>query len=145
MQLPQFPLFESLEYKDMEGLLKPTIHVDEFAAKMGDDDDIIVISFFVRDLQAAKDLIALVNADWPGAPSHRAKVLKAAKALERAEQATRVQQEQAGFTVSLEFLKRVQESLSDYCGHLDWGNADMELMDEVEAMLAAAPKQGEKP
>ena len=54
------------------------------------------------------------------------------------------QQEQAGLTVSLDFLKRVQESLSDYCGELDWGNADMELMDEVEAMLAAAPK-GEKP
>ena len=55
-----------------------------------------------------------------------------------------VQQEQAGFTVSLDFLKRVQESLSDYCGELDWGNADMELMDEVEAMIVAAPK-GEKP
>ena len=56
---PNKPLvFEGLEYKDMEGLLKPTIHVDEFAAKMGDDDDIIVISFFVRDLQAAKDLMA---------------------------------------------------------------------------------------
>lgn len=51
-------LFESLEYKDMEGLLKPTIHVDEFSSKMGDDDDIIVISFFVRDAQAAKDLTA---------------------------------------------------------------------------------------
>lgn len=37
--------------------MKPTIHVDEFAAKMGDDDDIIVISFFVRDLSAAKDLV----------------------------------------------------------------------------------------
>ena len=55
-----------------------------------------------------------------------------------------VQQEQSGLTVSLDFLKRVQESLSDYCGELDWGNADMDLMDEVEAMLAAAPK-GEKP
>jgi len=56
---PTKPLvFEGLEYKEMEGLLKPTIHVDEFAAKMGDDDDIIVISFFVRDGQAAKDLMA---------------------------------------------------------------------------------------
>ncbi len=56
---PNKPLvFEGLEYKEMEGLLKPTIHVDEFAAKMGDDDDIIVISFFVRDGQAAKDLMA---------------------------------------------------------------------------------------
>ena len=50
-------LFESLEYKDLEGLMKPTVHVDEFSSKMGDDDDIIVISFFVRDQQAAKDLM----------------------------------------------------------------------------------------
>lgn len=51
------PLFESLAYKDMEGLIKPTIHVDEFSSKMGDDDDIIVVSFFVRDDSAAKDLM----------------------------------------------------------------------------------------
>jgi hypothetical protein len=52
------PLFESLGFKDLEGLMKPTIHVDEFSSKMGDDDDIIVISFFVRDAQAAKDLMS---------------------------------------------------------------------------------------
>jgi len=51
-------LSESLSYKDLEGLMKPTVHVDEFSSKMGDDDDIIVISFFVRDPQAAKDLMA---------------------------------------------------------------------------------------
>ena len=56
LQLPA-TLLENLAYKDMEGLMKPTIHVDEFASKMGDDDDIIVISFFVRDAQAAKDLM----------------------------------------------------------------------------------------
>ena len=44
-------------YKDLEGLMKPTVHVDEFSSKMGDDDDIIVISFFVRDQAAAKDLM----------------------------------------------------------------------------------------
>jgi hypothetical protein len=57
-KLQPFPLFESLEYKDLEGMMKPTIHVDEFSSKMGDDDDIIVISFFVRDNQAAKDLMS---------------------------------------------------------------------------------------
>jgi len=41
----------------MVGMMKPTIHVDEFASKLGDDDDIIVVSFFVRSLQAAKDLV----------------------------------------------------------------------------------------
>ncbi len=50
-------LLEGLQYKDLDGLMKPTIHVDEFSAKMGDDDDIIVLSFFVRDAQAAKDLV----------------------------------------------------------------------------------------
>jgi hypothetical protein len=55
-QNPQHSLFEALEYKDMVGMMKPTIHVDEFASKMGDDDDVIVISFFVRSKQAARDL-----------------------------------------------------------------------------------------
>ena len=50
-------LSESLSFKDLEGLMKPTIHVDEFSSKMGDDDDIIVISFFLRDQQAARDLM----------------------------------------------------------------------------------------
>jgi hypothetical protein len=52
------PLFESLGFKDLDGLMKPTIHVDEFSSKMGDDDDIIVISFFVRNEAAAKDLMS---------------------------------------------------------------------------------------
>ena len=50
-------LSEALQYKDLEGMMKSTVHVDEFSAKMGDDDDIIVISFFVRDKAAAKDLM----------------------------------------------------------------------------------------
>lgn len=49
-------LNEGLEYKDLVGMMKPTIHIDEFASKMGEDDDIIVASFFVRSKQAAKDL-----------------------------------------------------------------------------------------
>ena len=51
------PLSESLDFKEMEGLMKPTVHVDEFSSKMGDDDDIIVVSFFLRNQQAAKDLM----------------------------------------------------------------------------------------
>jgi len=51
-------LAENLNFKDLDGLMKPTIHVDEFSSKMGDDDDIIVLSFFVRDPQAAKDLMS---------------------------------------------------------------------------------------
>jgi hypothetical protein len=50
-------LSEALEYKDMVGMVKPTVHIDEFASKMGDDDDIIVASFYVRSEQAARDLV----------------------------------------------------------------------------------------
>jgi hypothetical protein len=56
--LRQHPLLlEGLQYKDLEGMMKPTIHVDEFTSKMGEDADIIVLSFFVRDKKAAKDLM----------------------------------------------------------------------------------------
>lgn len=56
-------------------MMKPTIHIDEFSSKMGDDDEILVASFFVRDRQAAKDIVnwlekgydAVIDADMsPG-------------------------------------------------------------------------------
>jgi len=52
------PLLENLGFKDLDGLMKPTVHVDEFSSKMGDDDDIIVLSFFLRNPEAAKDLMS---------------------------------------------------------------------------------------
>jgi hypothetical protein len=57
LNLQSNQLFEGLEYKDMVGMMKPTMHIDEFSSKMGDDDDIIVVSFFVRSKQAATDLM----------------------------------------------------------------------------------------
>jgi hypothetical protein len=50
-------LSEGFKYKDLVGMIKPTVHIDEFASKMGEDDEIVVASFFVRDQQAAKDLV----------------------------------------------------------------------------------------
>lgn len=60
------PLSEGLEYKDMVGMMKPTIHIDEFSSKMGDDDDVIVASFFMRSKQAADDLASWFEKgyDW---------------------------------------------------------------------------------
>lgn len=49
-------LAEGMEYKCLEGLVKPMIHVDEFTSKMGSDEDVVVVSFYVRDHKAAKDL-----------------------------------------------------------------------------------------
>jgi hypothetical protein len=59
-------LFEGLEYKDLVGMMKPTMHIDEFSSKMGDDDDIIVVSFFVRSKAAAADLMTWFEKgyDW---------------------------------------------------------------------------------
>lgn len=52
-------LQEGLDYHDLVGQLIPTISIDEYAAKMGDDDEIVTISFIVKGTQAAKDLV-----DW---------------------------------------------------------------------------------
>jgi hypothetical protein len=67
MTKPQYKILsEGLQYKDMVGMLKPTIHVDEFSSKMGDDDDVIVVSFFVRSKEAANDLASWFEKgyDW---------------------------------------------------------------------------------
>ena len=60
------PLHEGMNFKDLEGMMKPTIHVDEFSSKMGEDADIIVLSFYVRDKAAAKDLMSWLEKgyDW---------------------------------------------------------------------------------
>jgi len=50
---------EGLQFKDMVGLIKPTLFVDEFISKMGEDDAIVVLSFYVRMDQIANDLV-----DW---------------------------------------------------------------------------------
>lgn len=50
-------LYEGFNYKDLTGLMKSTVHIDEFSSKMGDDEDIVVASFYVRDHQAAQDLV----------------------------------------------------------------------------------------
>ena len=51
-------LQEGLEYQDLKGQMSPTVHVDEFSSKMGEDDDIVVVSFYVRQDQVADDLVS---------------------------------------------------------------------------------------
>ena len=55
--MSKFNLTEGLGYKDLAGMLKNTIYIDDFSSKMGDDDEIVVASFYVRDRQAAVDLV----------------------------------------------------------------------------------------
>jgi len=50
------PLNEGLKEQELRDLIHDEIHIDEFQAKMGDDDQIIVVSFKVKYRAAAADL-----------------------------------------------------------------------------------------
>jgi hypothetical protein len=52
-------LTEGFDYRDLQGQIDPTISVDEYAANMGDDDEIVTLAFTVKGQQASEDLV-----DW---------------------------------------------------------------------------------
>lgn len=47
----------ALDYMDLQGQLKDKITIDEYAAKMGKDSDIVTITFTTNSKLAAKDLV----------------------------------------------------------------------------------------
>lgn len=47
----------SLDYMDLEGQLKDRVTVDEYAAKMGPDSDIVTLTFTTSSKLAADDLV----------------------------------------------------------------------------------------
>ena len=51
-------LNESLNYLDMENQVKPYLSVDEYAAKMGADKDVVTITFTVKSKAVAEDLVS---------------------------------------------------------------------------------------
>jgi len=51
-------LDEGLDYHDMKGQISPRITVDEYAAKMGEDSDIVTLTFKTNSKLAADDLVA---------------------------------------------------------------------------------------
>ena len=59
-------LFEGLEAGDLKRLIHPELHVDEFRSKLGDDEDVIVLSFKVDTKEPANDLVSFVEKgyDW---------------------------------------------------------------------------------
>jgi len=54
-------LFEGLEKDDLKRLIHPELHIDEFKSKMGDDVDIIVVSFKVDSKNPASDLMNFIE------------------------------------------------------------------------------------
>ena len=59
-------LFEGLEAGDLSRLIHPEMHIDEFKSKLGDDEDVIVITFKVDSKEPAADLVAFIEKgyDW---------------------------------------------------------------------------------
>jgi hypothetical protein len=50
-------LAESLDYLDMENKIWPRLSIDEYAAKMGEDRDIITLTFVVKSKLLGEDLV----------------------------------------------------------------------------------------
>ena len=54
-------LFEGLEKGDLARLVHPELHVDEFKSKLGDDCDVVVLSFKVDAKEPAGDLVGFIE------------------------------------------------------------------------------------
>ena len=52
-------LNEGLNYHDLVGQMIPTVTVDEYAAHMGEDSEIVTLAFTIKSEAAANDLV-----DW---------------------------------------------------------------------------------
>lgn len=57
-------LFEGLEQGDLKRLIIPELHIDEFKSKMGTDEDIIVVSFKVKEKQPANALMVFMETGY---------------------------------------------------------------------------------
>ena len=57
-------LNENLRPKDLVHLVHTTIHIDEFQSKMGEDADIIVVNFKIKDKEPAIDLVDFIEKSY---------------------------------------------------------------------------------
>lgn len=56
---------EGLKSKDLNGLVLDTFNIDRFKSKMGEDEDIIVIGFKVKEKYPAIDLMEFIEKSYP--------------------------------------------------------------------------------
>jgi hypothetical protein len=57
----QKQLIENLEGGDLKRLVHNELHIDEYKSKMGDDADVCVISFKVKDKEPSMDLVNFIE------------------------------------------------------------------------------------
>jgi len=51
-------LNEGLDYHDMKNMVENIVSVDEYAARMGDDNEVVTVTFIVKNKSAAEDLVS---------------------------------------------------------------------------------------
>jgi len=51
-------LNEGLDYHDMKNMIESIVSVDEYAARMGDDSEVVTVTFIVKNKSAAEDLVS---------------------------------------------------------------------------------------
>lgn len=54
-------LNEGLQAEDLKYLVDNTIHIDEYNSKMGDPSDVVTLSFKVKDIMPANDLVSFLE------------------------------------------------------------------------------------
>ena len=52
---------EGVEYGDLQTLVDNTVSIAEFKPKTGTEEDVIVLGFFVKDEEPAKDLAKFIE------------------------------------------------------------------------------------
>jgi hypothetical protein len=60
-QLPKRKLFEGLRSGDLKDYISDLFTVDQFRSKMGEDKDIIVLGFNVKEKYPAQDLVEFIE------------------------------------------------------------------------------------
>jgi hypothetical protein len=65
MQRPSL-ISEGLQIGDLNYLVSDTIHIDEYNSKMGQAQDVVTLSFKIRDIMPANDLVSFLENgyDW---------------------------------------------------------------------------------
>ena len=51
----------SIQHNDLVNLIEPVISIDQFKSKVGDDKNIVVLAFDVKDAEPAKDLSQFIE------------------------------------------------------------------------------------
>ena len=61
LETNQTKIFEGLRPGDLENLVLPKITVDDFEPKSGSPENIVVVSFYAKDLEPANDLASFIE------------------------------------------------------------------------------------